>query len=76
MIEVTFNAIASTKFHPNAPIGSNCTLLRSLNVRHSQMVEAAGINSMESRSSSMSSSPYKISSKSTNHYKIYTTSEV
>jgi hypothetical protein len=39
------------------------------------MVEATGLNSMESRSSSMSSSSYKISSKSTNRFKSCTTSK-
>jgi hypothetical protein len=33
------------------------------------MVEATALNSMESRSSSMSSPPYKISSKSTNRFR-------
>jgi hypothetical protein len=62
-----------TKFHPYPPTGSKVsyTHLRSLNVRHFEMVEATELNSMESRSSSMSSSPYKISSTSTKRFKSY-----
>jgi hypothetical protein len=44
---------------------------RSLKVRHFEMVEATGFNGMESRSSSTSSSPHKISSKSTKRFKMY-----
>jgi hypothetical protein len=43
----------------------SCAHLRSLNVRYFEMVEFIWFNSMESRSSSMSSPPYKTSSKST-----------
>jgi len=49
----------------------SCTHLKSLNVHHVGMVEAAALNSMESRSPSMSSPPYKISSESTNLFKSY-----
>jgi hypothetical protein len=44
--------------------------LRSLNVRHFETVKAMVLNSMESRSSSTSSSSYKISSKSKNRLKV------
>jgi hypothetical protein len=47
----------------------SCTHLRSLNVRHFEIIGATGLNSMESRSCSMSSLPYKISSKSTSQFK-------
>jgi hypothetical protein len=43
-----------------------CIVLRSLKVRHFEMVEATGLNSM-------SSCPYKISSKSTDWFKCCTT---
>jgi hypothetical protein len=44
--------------------------LRSLNVRHFEMVET-GFNSMEPKLSSMLLPPYKISYKSTKHFKSY-----
>jgi hypothetical protein len=47
-----------------------CTL-RSLNIRHFEMVEAMGLNNMESRSSPVSPPPYKISTISTNQFKRY-----
>jgi hypothetical protein len=74
MIEVTFNAITTIQnfiqIHQSA---QKVTLLRSLNVRHFEMAEATGLHSMESRPSSMSSSSYKMSSKSTNRFKGCTT---
>jgi hypothetical protein len=63
------------RFQPKLPFGSKiikgilCNQLRSLNVRHFGMVEATALNSKESRSYSMSSPPYKISSKATNRFK-------
>jgi hypothetical protein len=69
-MEVNFNAITSIQnviqIHQSV---QKFTLLRSLNVRHFEMVEDTGLSSMESRSLSMSSSPYKISSKSINRFK-------
>jgi hypothetical protein len=60
-----------TKCHPNPPVCSKVAPLRSFNVRHFEMVEATGFTSMEPRSSSMSSPPYKIYSKSTERFKSY-----
>jgi hypothetical protein len=41
----------------------SCTHQRSLNVRHFEMVEVTGFNSMESRSSSMSSQIHQLVQK-------------
>jgi hypothetical protein len=49
----------------------SCTLLRSLIARHFETVEATALNNMGQRSFSMSSPPHKISSTSTNRFKIY-----
>jgi hypothetical protein len=59
------------KFHPNTPIGKSCTLLRSLNVHHFTIIEVTALNIMESKPSSMSSPPYKISPKSANRLRSY-----
>jgi ribosomal protein S10 len=76
-IDVTFNVITSIqnfiqihqsvqKLHPPQKFKRPPLL----------MVEATGLSSMESRSSSMSSLPYKMSFKSTNQFKFAPTSEV
>jgi hypothetical protein len=77
MIEVTFMPLPQYNISSKSTNQfKSCTLLRSLNVRHFETVEATELNLMESRSSSMPSCPYKISSKSTNRFKSCTTSEV
>jgi hypothetical protein len=50
---------------------SSVLVSKNKNVRHFEMVEATGFNSMESRSFSMPSPPYKISSKTTERFKSY-----
>jgi hypothetical protein len=52
MIEVIFNAITTIKNF--IQMYHRCTLLRSLNVHHFEMVEATRLNSMQLRSSSTS----------------------
>jgi hypothetical protein len=72
MIEVTFNAISTIQnfIQIHQPV-QNVHPPQKFKVRHYGIVKVTRLKNMASRSLSMSSPPYKISSKSTNQFEIY-----